>query len=139
MSDNAIFVKLIIEGASATPAPPVGSALGPRGINIMQFCKQFNEQTKDQKGIPFRVEIYVYADKKFSFVLKKPGVSWYVKQKAKIKSGAKKPGLEIVANISMNDVEEIAKEKAAEFNSQELESMKRMIIGTARSMGITVK
>ena len=132
------YVKLVIQGESATPAPPVGSALGPKGVNIMSFCKGFNEKTRGQKDKQFRVEMYVYEDKTFDFFVKEPSVSYLIKKAVNLKSGAKKPGLELVANIKKSQIEEIAKQKLEEFNTQDLSSASNMIVGTARSMGIKV-
>ncbi len=105
------YVKLQIKGGQANPAPPVGPALGQRGINIMEFCKAFNEKTKDFMGKPVPVIITVYKDKKFDFEIKSPPASFYIKEAVKLKGGSKEPGRNIVASISKKQLEEIAKQK----------------------------
>ena len=134
------YVKLQIKGGQANPAPPVGPALGQRGINIMEFCKAFNDKTKkDFMGKPVPVVITVYKDKKFDFVLKTPPASFYIKQAAKLKSGSKEPGRNIVASITKKQLEEIAKKKMEDLNAYDVEEASKIIAGSARSMGIEVK
>ena len=133
------FVKLQIKGGQANPAPPVGPALGQRGINIMEFCKAFNEKTKDFIGKPVPVVITVYKDKKFNFVIKSPPASHYIKEAAKLKGGSQEPGRNIVASITKKQAEDIAKKKMKDLNAHDLEQATKIIMGSARSMGIEVK
>ena len=133
------FVKLQIKGGQANPAPPVGPALGQRGINIMEFCKAFNEKTKSFMGKPVPVVITVYKDKKFDFVIKSPPASHFIKEAVKLKSGSQEPGRNIVASISQKQLEEIAKKKMEDLNAHDLEEASKIIAGSARSMGIEVK
>jgi len=133
------FVKLQIKGGQANPAPPVGPALGQRGINIMEFCKAFNERTKDFIGKPVPVVITVYKDKKFDFVIKSPPASHYIKEAAKLKAGSQEPGRNIVASITKKQAEDIAKKKMKDLNAHDLEQATKIIMGSARSMGIEVK
>ena len=133
------YVKLQINGGQANPAPPVGPALGQRGINIMEFCKAFNEKTKVFMGKPIPVIITVYKDKKFDFIIKSPPASHFIKEAAKLKSGSKEPGRSIVASITKQQAEEIAKNKMQDLNAHDLEQAVKIIKGSARSMGIEVK
>ena len=133
------YVKLQIKGGQANPAPPVGPALGQRGINIMEFCKAFNEKTKNLKGNPVPVVITVYKDKKFDFVIKSPPVSHFIKEAAKLKEGSKEPGRVIIGSITINQAEKIAKEKMKDLNAHDLKEATKIICGSARSMGIEVK
>ena len=133
------FVKLQINGGQANPAPPVGPALGQRGINIMEFCKAFNEKTKSFMGKPVPVIITVYKDKKFDFEIKSPPASFFIKEAVKLKSGSSEPGRNIVASISKKQLEEIAKKKMADLNAHDLNEASKIIAGSARSMGIEVK
>ena len=133
------YVKLQIKGGQASPAPPVGPALGQRGINIMEFCKAFNEKTKSLIGKPVPVIITVYKDKKFDFIIKSPPASHFIKEAAKLKSGSNEPGIQIVASITKKQAEEIAKKKMADLNTNDLEQAVKIISGSARSMGIEVK
>ena len=133
------YVKLQIKGGQATPAPPVGPALGQRGINIMEFCKVFNEKTKNLMGNPVTVVITVYKDKKFDLVIKSPPASHFIKQAAKLKSGSKEPGRVITGSITMKQAEQIAKEKMKDLNAFNLKEATKIICGSARSMGIEVK
>ena len=133
------YVKLQIKGGQANPAPPVGPALGQRGINIMEFCKAFNEKTKNFMGKPVPVIITVYKDKKFDFIIKSPPASHFIKEAAKLKSGSNEPGINIVASITIKQAEEIAKKKMADLNANDLEQAVKIISGSARSMGIEVK
>ena len=133
------YVKLQIKGGQASPAPPVGPALGQRGINIMEFCKAFNEKTKNFIGKPVPVIITVYKDKKFDFIIKSPPASHFIKEAAKLKSGSNEPGIQIVASITKKQAEEIAKKKMADLNANDLEQAVKIISGSARSMGIEVK
>ena len=133
------YVKLQIKGGQANPAPPVGPALGQRGINIMEFCKAFNEKTKSFAGKPVPVIITVYKDKKFDFIIKSPPASHFIKEAAKIKGGSQEPGRNIVASITKKQAEEIAKKKMVDLNAHDLEEAVKIIAGSARSMGIEVK
>ncbi len=133
------FIKLQIKGGQANPAPPVGPALGQRGVNIMEFCKAFNDKTKSLAGKPVPVEITVYKDKKFDFKIKSPPASFYIKEAVKLKGGSKEPGRNIVASISKKQLENIAKEKMNDLNAYDIEEAIKIIAGSARSMGIEVK
>ena len=133
------YVKLQIKGGQANPAPPVGPALGQRGINIMEFCKAFNEKTKNFMGKPVPVVITVYKDKKFDFIIKSPPASHFIKEAAKLKGGSKEPGWNIVASITKKQAEDIAKQKMKDLNAFDLNEAVKIIKGSARSMGIEVK
>ena len=137
--DISGFIKLQIKGGQANPAPPVGPALGQRGVNIMEFCKAFNDKTKSMAGKPVPVEITVYKDKKFDFKIKSPPASFYIKEAVKLKGGSKEPGRNIVASISKKQLESIAKEKMNDLNAYDIEEAIKIIAGSARSMGIEVK
>lgn len=132
------YVKLQIAAGKATPAPPVGPALGQQGINIMGFCKEFNERTQSQAGMMIPVVITVYQDKTFTFITKTPPVANLLKKACNIESGSKVPNKDIVASISKAKVEEIAKTKMSDLNAASLEAAMSMVKGTARSMGIKV-
>ena len=132
-------LKLQIPAGQANPSPPVGPALGQRGINIMEFCKAFNDKTKSMAGKPVPVEITVYKDKKFDFIIKSPPASHFIKEAAKLKSGSQEPGRNIVASITKKQAEEIAKQKMNDLNAIDLEQAVKIIAGSARSMGIEVK
>ena len=132
------FVKLQCKGGQANPAPPIGPALGSKGINIMEFCKQFNARTQDKMGKVLPVLITVYGDKSFDFIIKTPPAAVQLKDAAKIQSGSKEPNRDKVGKVSWAQVEEIAKDKMADLNAFSLESAMTMIAGTARSMGLTV-
>ena len=133
------FIKLQIKGGQANPAPPVGPALGQRGVNIMEFCKAFNDKTKSMAGKPVPVEITVYKDKKFDFKIKSPPASFYIKEAVKLKGGSKEPGRNIVASISKKQLESIAKEKMNDLNAHDISEAVKIIAGSARSMRIEVK
>ena len=133
------FIKLQIKGGQANPAPPVGPALGQRGVNIMEFCKAFNDKTKSMAGKPIPVEITVYKDKKFDFKIKSPPASYFIKEAVKLKGGSKEPGRSIVATISKKQLEEIANQKMSDLNAIDLEQAVKIIAGSAKSMGIEVK
>ena len=132
-------VKLQIQAGRANPAPPVGPALGQRGVNIMEFCKAFNDKTKSMAGKPVPVEITVYKDKKFDFKIKSPPASFFIKEAVKLKGGSKEPGRNIVASISKKQLEDIANQKMNDLNAHDLEEAVKIIAGSARSMGIEVK
>ena len=133
------LIKLQIKGGQANPAPPVGPALGQRGINIMEFCKAFNEKTKSMMGKPVPVVITVYKDKKFDFIIKTPPASHYIKEAAKLKSGSKEPGRTVAGSITMEQAEEIAKAKMQDLNAFDIKEATKIICGSAKSMGIEVK
>ena len=133
------FVKLQIKGGQANPAPPVGPALGQRGINIMEFCKAFNEKTKSMMGKPVPVVITVYKDKKFDFIIKTPPASHLIKEAIKLKSGSKEPGRTVVGTISKDQLKKIAEIKMRDLNAYDIEEAIKIIAGSARSMGIEVK
>jgi len=133
------IIKLQIRGGAANPSPPVGPALGSKGVNIMDFCKQFNARTQDKAGKVIPVVITVYADKSFDFVTKTPPVAIQLLEVAKSKKGSKEPNREKVAAVTWDQVRTIAKEKMGDLNCFTLESAVKMVAGTARSMGITVK
>ena len=133
------FIKLQIKGGQANPAPPVGPALGQRGVNIMEFCKAFNDKTKSMAGKPVPVEITVYKDKKFDFKIKSQPASFLIKEAVKLKGGSKEPGRNIVASISKKQLEDIANQKMNDLNAHDLDEAVKIIAGSARSMGIEVK
>ncbi len=132
------FIKLQIEAGKATPAPPVGPALGQHGVNIMQFTKEFNERTKNDMGLIIPVVITVYADRSFSFITKTPPAAVLLKKACKIESGSGVPNKTKVATISKADLQKIAEQKMPDLNAGSIEAAMSMIAGTARSMGITV-
>ncbi|WP_207427745.1 50S ribosomal protein L11 [Pedobacter sp. SYSU D00535] len=132
------LVKLQIKGGAANPSPPVGPALGAKGVNIMEFCKQFNARTQDKPGKVLPVVITVYADKSFDFIIKTPPVAIQLMEVSGIKSGSAEPNRKKVAQVSWDQVETIAKDKMPDLNAFTVESAMRMVAGTARSMGITV-
>ena len=132
------LIKLQIRGGAANPAPPVGPALGAKGVNIMEFCKQFNARTQEKAGKVLPVVITVYADKSFEFVVKSPPVASQLLEAAKLKSGSAEPNRVKVAKVSWDQVKTIAEEKKQDMNAFKLASAMRMVAGTARSMGITV-
>ncbi len=132
-------VKLQLPAGKATPGPPVGSTLGPHGINIPAFTKEFNEKTSAQAGLVIPVVITIYADRSFTFILKTPPAAVLIKKACKIESGSAKPNREKVAKISKAQLEEIGKLKMVDLNAASVEAAASMIAGTARSMGITVE
>ena len=131
-------VKIQLEAGSATPAPPVGTALGPHGIQTMEFCKQYNEKTESMRGSTVPVEISIFEDRSFSFILKTPPTPFLLRQAAGQDKGAQTAGRETVASVTDAQVEEIAKTKLPDLNTDDLEMAKRQVAGTARSMGISV-
>ena len=133
------FIKLQIKGGAANPAPPVGPALGSKGVNIMEFCKQFNARTQPQAGKLLPVVITVYGDKSFDFVVKTPPVAAQLKEALKLKSGSAEPNRRKVGSLSWDEVRAIAQEKMPDLNCFTIEAAMRTVAGTARSMGITVK
>jgi large subunit ribosomal protein L11 len=133
------LIKLQIKGGAANPSPPVGPALGSKGVNIMDFCKQFNAKTQDKAGKIIPVVITVYSDKSFEFVTKTPPVAVQLLEVSKAKKGSKEPNREKVASITWDQVKTIAADKMQDLNCFTVESAMRMVSGTARSMGITIK
>ena len=134
----AAFIKLQIKGGAANPSPPVGPALGSKGVNIMDFCKQFNARTQDKAGKVLPVIITVYSDKSFDFVVKQPPVAVQIKEAAKISTASAEPDRKKVGQITWEQVEAIAKDKMSDMNCFTVESAMRMVAGTARSMGVSV-
>ncbi len=132
------FIKLQVKGGAANPSPPIGPALGSKGVNIMEFCKQFNARTQDKAGKILPVVITVYKDKSFDFVVKTPPAAVQVLEAAKAKVGSAEPNRKKVGSLSWDQVKTIAQDKMADMNCFTVESAMRMIAGTARSMGITV-
>ena len=133
------YVKLQCKGGQANPAPPIGPALGSKGLNIMEFCKQFNARTQDKMGKVLPVMITVYSDKSFDFVIKTPPAAVQLKDAAKIQSGSKEPNRNKVGKVNWEQIEAIAKDKMADLNCFTVESAMSMVAGTARSMGLTVE
>ena len=134
----AAFIKLQIKGGAANPSPPVGPALGSKGVNIMDFCKQFNARTQDKAGKVLPVIITVYSDKSFDFIVKQPPVAIQLKEAAKAKSGSAQPNRDKAGQVTWDQVREIAQDKMSDMNCFTIEAAMRMIAGTARSMGINV-
>lgn len=132
------FIKLQIKGGAANPSPPVGPALGAKGVNIMEFCKQFNARTQEKAGKVLPVVITVYKDKSFEFVIKTPPAAVQLLEATKVKSGSAEPNRKKVGSLSWDQVKTIAEDKMADLNCFTMDSAMRMIAGTARSMGITV-
>lgn len=132
------YLKLQIKGGAANPSPPVGPALGSKGLNIMEFCKQFNARTQEKPGQVLPVLITIYADKSFDFVVKTPPAPVLLMDAAKIKGGSKEPNRNKVGSVTWDQVKEIAETKMPDLNAFKLESAMKMVAGTARSMGITV-
>ena len=133
------FIKLQIEAGKANPAPPVGPALGQHGVNIMQFCKEFNEKTKNDMGLVIPVVITVYQDRSFSFITKTPPAAVLLKKACKLNSGSGVPNKTKVATIKSDEVRKIAEQKMPDLNAASVEAAMSMIAGTARSMGIVVE
>ena len=131
-------IKVLIAGGAATPAPPVGSALGPYGLNIMDFCKKFNAETANRKGQTVPVVITVYKDKSFDFIVKTPPTSELIKKKINLAKGSSKPSIDEAGKISWKDIEDIANVKLPDLNAVDIEEAKKIVAGTARSMGIKV-
>ena len=141
MADKKVtgFVKLQIPAGAATPAPPVGPALGAQGVNIMQFCQAFNAQTQDQAGTIIPVEITVYEDKSFTFVCKTPPAAVLIKEKLGIKSGAAIPQIQVAGTLTEDQLREIAEIKMPDLNANDIEAAMEIVAGTARSMGVRIE
>jgi len=133
------FIKLQCKGGQANPSPPIGPALGSKGVNIMEFCKQFNARTQDLQGKVLPVVITVYADKSFDFIIKQPPVAIMLKEALKLQSGSAESNRKKVGSITWDKVKEIANAKMTDLNCFKIESAMKMVAGTARSMGITVE
>jgi large subunit ribosomal protein L11 len=134
------YIKLQVPAGSANPSPPIGPALGQRGLNIMEFCKAFNAKTQDQeKGMPIPVIITVFSDKSFTFAMKTPPASYFLKKAAKLSSGSKTPGRGFVGSVTKAQVRQIAEAKMKDLNANDLDNAMHLIEGSARSMGIEVK
>lgn len=133
------IVKLQVRGGAANPSPPVGPALGAAGVNIMEFCKQFNARTQDKQGKVLPVAITVYKDKSFDFVIKTPPAAVQILEAAKVKKGSGEPHIKKVATISWDQIKVIAEDKMPDLNAFTLESAMKMVAGTARSMGVKVR
>jgi len=133
------LIKLQIKGGAANPSPPVGPALGAKGVNIMEFCKQFNARTQDQAGKVIPVIITVYKDKSFVFIIKSPPVAVQIMEASKLKKGSPEPNRQKVATITWDQVKAIAEDKMKDLNAFTIESAMKMVAGTARSMGVKVK
>jgi large subunit ribosomal protein L11 len=131
-------VKIQLEAGSATPAPPVGTALGPHGVQTMEFCKQYNQATENQRGTVVPVDITIYEDRTFSFVLKTPPTPVLLRQAAGLAKGSSTAGREQVGTVTTAQLDEIAKVKLADLNTDDLEAARKQVAGTARSMGISV-
>ena len=131
-------IRLQLPAGKATPAPPVGTALGPKGVNIMEFCKRFNAQTADKAGMLLPVVITVYEDRSFTFIVKTPPASFRLKRAAGIEKGSSEAGRKIIGKVTRKQIEEIAKIKMPDLNANSLEAAMRIIEGTAKSMGIEV-
>jgi large subunit ribosomal protein L11 len=133
------YVKLQVKAGSATPSPPIGPALGQRGVNIMGFCKEFNARTAEvEKGTPLPTVITVYQDKSFTFVTKTPPATYFIKQALKLQSGSKEPGKSIVGRITREQLRDIAEKKMKDLNANDLDQAAKIIEGSARSMGLEV-
>ena len=133
------YIKLQIPAGQANPSPPVGLALGQKGVNIMEFCKAFNASTqKSEPGMPIPVVITVYVDKSFSFDTKSPPTSFFIKKATKLKKASQTPGKGVIASISKEEVKNIAHQKIQDLNTEDLDAAQKMVAGTARSMGINV-
>lgn len=134
------YIKLQVPAGQANPSPPIGPALGQRGVNIMEFCKSFNAETQNvEPGMPIPTVITVYVDKSFSFITKTPPASYFLKKAAKLPKAAQAPGRETVGSVTMDQVREIAEAKMVDLNAYDLDAACQMIIGSARSMGIEVR
>jgi large subunit ribosomal protein L11 len=133
------YIKLQVPAGQANPSPPIGPALGQRGLNIMEFCKQFNAQTqKMDAGTPIPVTITAYQDRTFTFIMRTPPASYFLKKAAKIDGGSKAPGRDVAGKVTMKQIREIAEKKMVDLNAHDLDAAAKMIAGSARSMGLEV-
>jgi large subunit ribosomal protein L11 len=132
-------LKLIISGGKATPAPPLGPSLAQYGINIAEFCNQFNQATREMQGVEVPVEVTIYEDRTFSFVLKKPPISYLIKKELKIEKGARESGREIVGTLNKEQLRKIAEEKLEDLNTNDIEKAMKIVAGVARSMGVRIE
>jgi large subunit ribosomal protein L11 len=133
------YIKLQVSAGAANPSPPIGPALGQRGLNIMEFCKQFNAKTQGlEKGMPIPVVITAFSDRTFTFITKQPPNSYFIKKAAKLEKGSQTPGTKTVGTITMAQIREIAAKKMVDLNANDIEAASHMLIGSARSMGIQV-
>ena len=133
------YIKLEVPAGKANPSPPIGPALGQRGLNIMEFCKTFNAETQDREpGMPIPVVVTVYADRSFAFITKTPPASYFIKKAARLEKGAGEPGRETVGRITMSQVREIAEQKMPDLNANDIDGACRIVAGSARSMGVEV-
>jgi len=133
------YIKLQVSAGSATPSPPIGPALGQRGVNIMEFCKAFNAATQEmEKGMPIPTVITVYADRSFTFITKTPPASYFLKKAAKLAGGSKEPGKVVAGQVTQSQIREIAEAKMADLNANDVDMAMRIIEGSARSMGLEV-
>jgi large subunit ribosomal protein L11 len=134
------YLKLQVPAGQASPSPPIGPALGQRGLNIMEFCKAFNDASKEaEPGSPIPVEITIYNDKSFTFESKTPPASYYLKKAAKLQKGSQEPGRSVAGSVSQNDLREIAEAKMKDLNANDVEQAMKIIAGSARSIGIKVE
>ena len=134
----AALVKVQLQAGAATPAPPVGTALGPHGVNIMEFCKAYNAQTESMRGNVVPVEITIYEDRSFTFVTKTPPASYFLRKAAGLEKGSQTPGRGFVGKVTMSQVRQIAEQKMADLNAADIDAAAEMIRGSARSMGLEV-
>ncbi|MCH9018845.1 MAG: 50S ribosomal protein L11 [Proteobacteria bacterium] len=133
------YIKLEVPAGKANPSPPIGPALGQRGLNIMEFCKAFNAETQDREpGMPIPVVVTVYADRSFAYITKTPPASYFIKKAARLEKGSSEPGRETVGEITMAQVREIAEQKMPDLNANDIDGACRIVAGSARSMGIEV-
>ncbi|MCZ8134929.1 MAG: 50S ribosomal protein L11 [Porphyrobacter sp.] len=133
------YIKLQVSAGSATPSPPIGPALGQRGVNIMEFCKAFNAATQEmEKGMPIPTVITVYADRSFTFITKTPPASYFLKKAAKLSGGSKEPGKVVAGKVTQSQIREIAEAKMPDLNANDIDMAMRIIEGSARSMGLEV-
>jgi large subunit ribosomal protein L11 len=133
-------VKLVVPAKQANPAPPIGPALGAAGVNIAEFCKQFNDRTEDKEpGMPIPCVITVYTDRSFEFIMKLPPVSYYIKKALNLKNGAKKPGTEVAGKITMDEIRKIAEQKMPDLNCDTADAAAKIVAGQCRSMGVVLE
>lgn len=133
------YIKLQVSAGKANPSPPIGPALGQKGLNIMEFCKQFNAKTQEMEvGMPIPVVITAYADRSFTFIMKQPPITYFLKKAAGITKGTQTPGKEIIGSVTMAQIREIAAKKMVDLNANTIEAAAQMIVGSSRSMGLKV-